>query len=144
MAPSPSQPERDNKTATEVIRDMTQYYKDLGLYDDDLWESAKDRMEKYVKEDIINLADDDIKDDLFKIRTLLRQNGVNIRRRHGLKLAKAFEDWLSEEDYGNWENDDLISVMKDHEKDLPECIKREFYGRGFTAKHLMRPARDTG
>ena len=102
MAPlSAQQQEYDSDTAAQIIRDTIEYYKGTSLYDNDLWESSKDRIAEYIEEDVIRLADRKLNDDLFALRTLLRQRGVNIHRRLGLRVVKAFEDWLLEEEYGH-------------------------------------------
>ena len=130
------------KTATEVIQDFIKYYKDLGLDGEDLWESIKSRFEKRVKDNTIALDDDDIKDDLFKLRTLLRRHGVNIRRRSGLKVSTAFQDWLMTP-IGKWADEDLISIMKDHEKELPDSVKRQYREQVLTPKNATKNVTDT-
>ena len=98
--PKPQDQAYNSKAAVETLRQMITYYEGTRLYDDDLWESSKERLQDFIDEGTIQLKDKNLRDVLFDLRVLLRQRGVNIRKRIGLTLQKTFEDWLLEEGYG--------------------------------------------
>jgi hypothetical protein len=115
----------DSEKAKEWILSKTDYYKQSPLHSDDLWESASESIQEQIDQNLLYLADPALKDVLYDFRQVLRQKGVAIQKRRGLKLGTAIEDWLAKE-YPEWSDDDLLSLMKDVGKDqLPYCLRYE-------------------
>jgi hypothetical protein len=108
----PSPPGYDSAKAKEWVKEKVAEYGAMIISGDDMWEFAKDNMEEEIMENRLCLTDTALKSDLIALRKILRQKGVNIRKRQGVPVYKTFEDWLALPEF-EWQADDLISLVKE-------------------------------
>jgi hypothetical protein len=112
MPPIPTPPGYDSARARLWLKEKVMEYEAMIISGDDMWEIAKDHMEEEIRENHLCLPDPAIKGELITLRQILRQKGVNIRKRQGVPVYKTFEEWLVLPEY-EWQPDDLESLIKE-------------------------------
>jgi hypothetical protein len=112
MAPTPTPPGYDGARARLWLKEKVTEYEAMIISGDDMWEIAKDHMKEEIRENHLCLPDPAIKGELITLRQILRQKGVNIRKRQGVPVYKTFEEWLALPEY-EWQLDDLESLIKE-------------------------------
>ena len=98
-----SAPENDIETIDDFIKFKLEEYEEVGLMNDDLWETFKEDFDSFT-ETIFKSANQQF---IRKLRTHLRKYGVWIKKERQTTVAQALAQTLLEEDMTPWTDTEI-------------------------------------
>jgi hypothetical protein len=98
-------------------------YEKLDLDEEEMWSTAQSQLTDRYLEGQMDFRANELKPMLYQLRKVLRAKGVNIKKKKGYALSKAYEEWLLLREV-TWTKEDIVDLIKENEKHLPKTFMK--------------------